>query len=70
VIASGRVLQAKREGSNLPPGCAVDETGKETTDPNKVRALLPFGAHKGYGLALIDELFAAYTGGSLPTVRG
>ena len=32
-------------------------------------ALLPFGAHKGYGLALIDELFAAYIGGSTPTLR-
>ena len=25
--------------------------------------------HKGYGLSLIDELYAAYTGGSLPTIR-
>jgi LDH2 family malate/lactate/ureidoglycolate dehydrogenase len=30
---------------------------------------LPFGQHKGYGLSLIDELLAAYTGGSLPTLR-
>jgi LDH2 family malate/lactate/ureidoglycolate dehydrogenase len=26
-------------------------------------ALLPFGAHKGYGLGLIDELYAGYIGG-------
>ena len=32
-------------------------------------ALLAFGEHKGYGLALIDELMAAYTGGSTPTLR-
>jgi L-2-hydroxycarboxylate dehydrogenase (NAD+) len=53
----------------LPAGCAVDEQGNETCDPNRVAALLPFGQHKGYGLALIDELFAAFIGGSLPTLR-
>jgi ureidoglycolate dehydrogenase (NAD+) len=69
VIASGRVQQLAREGKPLPPGAAVDGDGKETTDPHKVKALLPFGAHKGYGLALIDELVGAYVGGSLPTIR-
>src|SRR5438093_3824470 len=65
----GRVQQFAREGKQLPPGCAVDKDGRETTDPNQVKALLPFGAHKGYGLSLIDELYAAYIGGSLPTIR-
>jgi len=68
-VAMGRVQQFLREGKQLPPGCAVDENGKETTDPAKVKALLPFGAHKGYGLSLIDELLGAYIGGSLPTIR-
>ena len=68
-VAMGRVQQFLREGKPLPPGCAVDEDGKETTDPAKVVALLPFGQHKGYGLSLIDELIAAYIGGSLPTLR-
>jgi L-2-hydroxycarboxylate dehydrogenase (NAD+) len=69
-VAMGRVQQLAREGKPLPPGSAVDEAGNETTDPNRVKALLPFGAHKGYGLSLIDELMAAYIGGSLPTLRG
>jgi L-2-hydroxycarboxylate dehydrogenase (NAD+) len=68
-VAMGRVQQLAREGKALPPGSAVDEAGRETTDPQKVKALLPFGAHKGYGLSLIDELLAAYIGGSLPTLR-
>src|SRR4051794_2597867 len=68
-VAMGRVQQFASEGKQLPPGAAVDDSGKETTDPAKVKALLPFGQHKGYGLALIDELYAAYTGGSLPTIR-
>jgi LDH2 family malate/lactate/ureidoglycolate dehydrogenase len=68
-IAMGRVQQFLREGKPLPPGSAVDETGRKTTDPAKVAALLPFGQHKGYGLSLIDELYAAFMGGSLPTLR-
>jgi len=69
-IASGRVQQCIREGKQIPSNSAVDETGKETTDPSCVKALLPFGAHKGYGLGLIDEIYGAYIGGSLPTIRG
>lgn len=68
-VAMGRVQQFIREGKQLPPGSGVDENGTETTDPNKVKALMPFGQHKGYGLSLIDELYAAYIGGSLPTIR-
>jgi L-2-hydroxycarboxylate dehydrogenase (NAD+) len=48
----------------------VDTEGRETTDPNKAVALLPFGQHKGYGLGLIDELYAGFIGGGLPQIRG
>jgi len=68
-IAMGKVQVFLREGQPLPPGSAVDEQGRETTDPARVAALLPFGAHKGYGLSLINELTAALIGGSLPTIR-
>ena len=69
-VAMGRVQQLKREGKTLPPAAAVDKDGNETTDPNEVAALLPFGAHKGYGMSLINEVMGAYIGGSLPTIRG
>ncbi len=69
-VAMGRVQQFKREGKPLPPNAAVDQAGNPTTDPNAAVALLPFGGHKGYGLGLIDELVAAFIGGSLPTIRG
>ena len=68
-IAMGRVQQFVREGRTLPPGAAVDSEGRETTDATKVAALLPFGAHKGYGMALIDEILTAYIGSSIPTIR-
>ncbi|MGF1531408.1 MAG: Ldh family oxidoreductase [Puniceicoccaceae bacterium] len=69
VIAMGRVQQFQREGLPLPPMAAVDQDGQPTTDPHAAKALLPFGAHKGYGLSLINEIVAAFIGGSLPTIR-
>ena len=69
-VAMGRVQQYKREGKQLPDGAAVDKDGKPTTDPSKAVSLLPFGAHKGYGMSLINELVGALIGGSLPTIRG
>lgn len=69
VVAMGRVQQFRREGKQLPPQAAVDADGNPTQDPAKAVALLPFGAHKGYGLSLINELVGAMIGGSLPTLR-
>ncbi|MCP4299271.1 MAG: Ldh family oxidoreductase [Gammaproteobacteria bacterium] len=68
-VAMGRVQQFLREGLPLPAGAAVDKDGNETRNPADVEALLPFGAHKGYALALIDEIYGAYGGGGLPTLR-
>ena len=69
VVAMGRVQQFAREGQKLPPDTAVDAEGQPTQDPNKAVSLLPFGAHKGYGLSLVNELTGAFIGGSLPTLR-
>jgi L-2-hydroxycarboxylate dehydrogenase (NAD+) len=69
VIAMGRIDQCRREGRKLPPGAAVDREGRPTVEPDQAAALLPFGAHKGYGLSLVNELMAAFIGGSLPTLR-
>ena len=46
----------RRLGKLLPDGVAIDKEGSATRDPAAVMeggALLPFGGHKGYGLALI-----------------
>ena len=37
--------------------------------PINVSALKPFGAHKGYGLSLINEIVAGFIGASKPTLR-
>ncbi len=69
VLSMGRVQQFIREGTALPPNAAIDAEGNLTTDATKAKAMVPFGAHKGYGLALINEIVGGLIGGGLPTLR-
>jgi delta1-piperideine-2-carboxylate reductase len=59
-MARGEVMLAAREGRALAPGVGVDASGAPTTDPAEVLkgAILPFGGHKGSGIALMVELLA------------
>lgn len=68
-IAQGKTRVAYNKGEQLPPGILIDTQGNPTTDPRfsvlePLGAILPFGEHKGSGLALICELLGgALTGG-------
>jgi LDH2 family malate/lactate/ureidoglycolate dehydrogenase len=66
-VAGGKVLVAQAAGEELAPGCIVDAEGRPTTDPAAFiagGALLPFGGHKGYALAVIAELLGQALSGS------
>ncbi|BBK33390.1 delta1-piperideine-2-carboxylate reductase [Stella humosa] len=67
VIAQGEVLLAARDGHDLPDGVGLDAAGQATNDPRAVLdggAMLPFGGHKGSGIAfMVEILAAAVTGG-------
>ena len=69
LVALGKVRVALNKGERLPEGHLIDAAGRPTTDPAVMYtdprgALLPFGLHKGYGLAFLCELLAgAFTGG-------
>ena len=55
--AFGKLLLAKESGKPIEKGLAIDANGYETTDANEAVTLLPFGGHKGTGIALaIDAL--------------
>jgi len=61
MIAQGKTRVAHNKGEPVPPGCMLDNHGQPTTDPRYAvvppfGALLTFGAHKGYGMALMCEL--------------
>ena len=68
-IAMGKVRVAHNKGETLAPGILIDDQGQPSTDPGVMfrephGALLPFGEHKGYGLAVACEILAgALTGG-------
>jgi hydroxycarboxylate dehydrogenase B len=67
-VAAGKLRVAHNEGKELPQGYLIDAQGNEATDPGVFfrgnGAMLPFGEHKGSGLALACELFAGIlTGG-------
>jgi uncharacterized oxidoreductase len=68
-IAMGKARVAKNKGEQVADGCLIDSQGYPTRNPKVVfeppiGALLPFGDHKGSGLALMCELLgAALTGG-------
>lgn len=57
----------ERLGTPLPEGVAIDEQGLPTTDPAAARrgALLPFGGHKGYALALAMQALGVLAGSAL-----
>jgi uncharacterized oxidoreductase len=71
--AQGKMRVAYNKGEPAPPGSLIDEHGAPTTNPGVVvvpqsnglfGALVTFGEHKGYGLAVACELLGgALTGG-------
>ena len=61
VIAQGKTRVAMNKGELVPPDHLIDDQGRPTREPRftvvpPFGALLAFGAHKGYGLALMCEL--------------
>jgi LDH2 family malate/lactate/ureidoglycolate dehydrogenase len=65
--AVGKVGTCLREGTDIPPGWGLDANGQPSTDAQAILggAVLPFGGHKGAGLALMLELLtAALSGGA------
>lgn len=62
-IAMGKARVAMTKGVALEEGMVIDAAGRPSVDPgvmytNPRGALLPFGEHKGSGLALMCELLA------------
>ncbi len=72
-VAQGKMRVAHNKGEQVKPGFLIDENGHPTTDPGVVvvpqsnglfGALMTFGEHKGYGMAVACELLGgALTGG-------
>ena len=69
VVAEGKIQVAKNKKVKLADGLILDGHGNPTNDPevfySTVGSILPFGGHKGFGLAfMIDILSGTLTGGN------
>jgi len=69
-IAQGKTRVAYNQGKPVPEGCLIDDQGRPTTDPKwsvvpPSGAILTFGEHKGYGLAVLCELLGGALAGGL-----
>ncbi|OYV01919.1 MAG: malate/lactate/ureidoglycolate dehydrogenase [Burkholderiales bacterium PBB5] len=61
MIAQGKTRVAMNKGELVPPDCLIDDQGRPTQEPRftvvpPFGALLTFGGHKGFGLAMMCEL--------------
>lgn len=64
-VARGKVMHAKKSGTTIPQGWALDKDGEPTTDPEAALegTMVPIGEAKGTALALMVEILAAtFTG--------
>ncbi|SHG85989.1 ureidoglycolate dehydrogenase [Ornithinibacillus halophilus] len=58
VQAWGKILDKRSRNESIPDDWAVDENGESTTDPFKVKALLPIAGPKGYGLMMMVDILS------------
>ncbi len=70
VIAQGKTRVAHNKGELVAEGCLIDDQGQATREPRfsvtpPFGALLTFGTHKGYGLALMCELLGGALAGGM-----
>ena len=72
-VAQGKMRVAHNEGRTVDEGYLIDEFGRPTTNPGVVvvpqsnglfGALMAFGEHKGYGMAVACELLGGALTGS------
>jgi LDH2 family malate/lactate/ureidoglycolate dehydrogenase len=66
VAARGKIILAAKKGEPIPEGLAVDPDGRPTTNAQAGLdgAMLPFGQHKGYGIALLIEMLSGVLAGA------
>ena len=69
-VADGKIRVLKSMGKLLEPGCVLDKNGNPTNVPDEYLdggVLLPFGAHKGYGLSVMVECMSGIMSGAALT---
>ena len=65
-MSSNKIRVYGERNLSLPPGCGADEHGNETIVPQQVELLLPIGDYKGFGIAMMVDIFCGLLTG-MPT---
>lgn len=72
-VASLKVVQARKDGKQIPSTWIVDKDGLPTSDPShypEEGAMQPMAAHKGYGLAIMIDLLTGVLSGGCTSIGG
>ena len=64
IMSMGKLRQAKRAGTPLEEGQALDKNGNPTTNAEEAAILLPLGGAKGSGLSLLIECMTSLVTGN------
>ena len=66
VVAASKIYAAREVGKPIPEGWIIDKDGLPTIDPAgypALGALMAMAGHKGYGIALLIEIFTGVLAG-------
>jgi LDH2 family malate/lactate/ureidoglycolate dehydrogenase len=66
LVPRGKIEIASRKGEEIPLNWAIDQEGRPTPDPEEALkgTLLPMAGPKGYGLALLVDIFGGVLAGA------
>lgn len=66
IVARGKINLAEIEDRPIPPGWAIDKEGHPTRNATEALqgSVLPFGEHKGYGIALMIDILSGILSGA------
>lgn len=64
-VAMGKCKDLKKRGKPIPSGWMLDKDGNDTTDLDKCYMMTTMAGHKGFGIALVVELFATFLSGGV-----
>ena len=65
LVAMGKCKDLAKRGKEIPHGWMLDKDGNDTTDVKDCYMMTTMAGHKGFGIALVIELFATLLSGGV-----
>ena len=64
IVPWNYIMNARRDGIEVPLGTGVDSLGNDSSDPNKICAVKPMAEHKGFALAFMIDMLCSVLNGA------